>query len=211
MGSGDEQSKSGTWLSPSTVLVLCVGILVPIVAALIPVAIRQFASHDFRYSITGPITVANRTAFAINVRNRGRVVEKNVEVWLPKYRPDQIFEFEMSWAPPGSRVRDEPDHKVLLLGDLKPDERARISVVTAATPGAAASVGTLRGEMLLPAMAPRVVSADRVAELVQGRRRRTAMEYAYRVGFWGFVILLVTAILWAASASKFGRRLMRRV
>ncbi|HXM81716.1 MAG TPA: hypothetical protein VN929_07290 [Burkholderiales bacterium] len=210
MGSGDEQSKNDAWLSPSTVLVLCIGILVPIVAALIPAAIRHFTSHDFRYSITGPITVANRMAFAVTVRNRGRVVEKNVEVWLPKNRPDQVFEFEMSWAPPGSKVRDEANHKVVSLGDLKPDERARISVVTTAKPGAEASASTFRGEMLLPAMAPRIVSADRVAEWVPEGRRSSAIEYAYRIGFWGFVILVLTAILWVASASKFGRRLVKR-
>jgi hypothetical protein len=35
------------------------------------------------------------------------------------------------------------------------------------------------------------------------------MEYAYRIGFWGFVILVVSAILWALTTSKPGRRLLR--
>jgi hypothetical protein len=210
MGSPEEQSKRDTWLSPSTVLLLCVGILVPITAALIPAAIRHFKTHDFRYSITGPVTVGNRTAFAINVRNRGLMAEKNVEIWLPKIRPDQEFEFEMRWAPAGTKMREESNYKVFSLGDLQPEQRARISITTAAAfAGDEVTVGTLRGEALLPLMTPRIVSADGIAEFVLERRGITPMEYAYRIGFWGFVILVVSAILWALTSSKLGRRLLR--
>ena len=210
MGSPEEQSKGDAWLSPSTVLLLCVGILVPITAALIPAAIHYFnTTHNLRYSITGPVTVANRTAFAINVRNRGRVTEKNVEIWLPKTRPDQVFEFETRWAPAGTKVRDESNHTVFSLGDLQPEQRARISIMTAAaSAGEEVTVGTLRGEVLLPLMAPRVVSADGTATYLL-ERRITPMDRVHRIGFWGFVILVVTAILWAFTASKLGRRLLR--
>jgi hypothetical protein len=210
MGSPEEQSRGDAWLSPSTVLLLCLGILVPITAALIPVAIHRFETHDFRYSITGPVTVGKRTAFAINVRNRGRVTEKNVEIWLPKTRPDQEFEFEMRWAPAGTKVRDESNHKVFSLGDLQPEQRARISITTAAaSAGDEVTAGTIRGEVLLPSMAPRIVSVDGNAQMVQERRGISRTEYAYRIGFWGFVILVASAILWAFTTSKLGRRLIR--
>jgi hypothetical protein len=210
MGSPEEQSKRDTWLSPSTVLLLCVGILVPITAALIPAAVRHFKTHDFRYSITGPVTVGNRTAFSINVRNRGLVAEKNVEIWLPKTRADQEFEFEMRWAPAGTKMREESNYKVFSLGDLQPEQRARISMTTAAAfAGDEVTVGTLRGEVLLPLMTPKIVSADGIAQMVLERRGITPMEYAYRIGFWGFVILVVSAILWALTTSKPGRRLLR--
>jgi hypothetical protein len=192
------------------VLLLCVGILVPITAALIPAGIHHFKTHDFRYSITGPVTVGSRTAFSINVRNRGLVAEKNVEIWLPKIRPDQEFDFEMRWAPPGTKVRDESNHKVFSIGDLQPEQRARISITTAAaSAGDEVTVGTLRGEVLLPLMTPRIVSADGTAQMVLEKRGITPMEYAYRIGFWGFVILVVSAILWALTSSKLGRRLLR--
>jgi hypothetical protein len=180
-----------------------------ITAALIPAAIGYFNRDDFCYSITGPITVGNRTAFAINVRNQSRVTQKNVEIWLPKIRPDQEFAFEARWAPVGTKVRDESNYRVFSLGDLQPEQRARISIATsAAIAGDEVTIGTLRGEELLPLMTPRIVSADGTATYFL-ERRLSLMEYPYRIGFWGFVILVMTAILWALTASKLGRRLLR--
>jgi hypothetical protein len=116
----------------------------------------------------------------------------------------------MRWAPAGTKVRDESNRKVFSLGDLQPEQRARISVTTAAAfAGDEVTVGTLRGEVLLPLMAPRIVSADGIAEFVLERRGITPLEYAYRIGFWGFVIMMLSAILWALTTSKLGRRLLR--
>src|SRR5258708_23135032 len=99
MGSPEEQTDRDAWPSRSTVLVLCFGLLMLITAALIPAAIGYFNRDDFCYSITGPITVGNRTAFPINVRNQSRVTQKNVEIWLPKIRPSPELPFAAHRSP----------------------------------------------------------------------------------------------------------------
>jgi hypothetical protein len=209
MNSEEQPTRRGTWFSPGTVLIVCVGILVPIIAALIPVARTQLRAHDFRYSVSGPVTVAKRIAFAITVRNRGRIMERNVEIWIPKGQSEQEFQYEITWAPPGTRIRDEAGYKVFVIGDLKPEEIARVSVMTGA-PAGPASVGDTRGEQFVPSMAPRIVSADGPAQWVPATRRASVMRYVYQIGFWGFIILVVSAILWAVSSSRLGRRLLRR-
>jgi hypothetical protein len=144
------------------------------------------------------------------VRNRGRVTERNVEIWIAKSRTNQVYEHEMAWAPPATKIREDAQHKVYLIGDLRPDETARISLMTDAPPGVA-SVGTEDSlELFPPAMAPRVVSADGTAQWVPERRRRSVMRYVYRIGFWGFIILVVSAVLWALSSTRLARRLLRR-
>jgi hypothetical protein len=209
MHSEEEPPRRSAWFSPGTVLILCVGILVPIIAALIPVARTQLRPHDFRYSISGPVTVAERIAFAITVRNRGRLVERNVEIWVPKNQADQEFEYEITWAPPGTRLRDEAGYRVFFIGDLKPEEIARVSVMTRA-PSGPVSIGDTRAEQFVPSMTPRIVSAERTAEWVPATRRNSLMRYVYQTGFWGFIILVISALLWAVSSSRFGRRLLRR-
>lgn len=208
MSSPEENRRGNGWLSPGTVLVLCFGILVPIVAALVPVARGWLRAHDFRYSVSGPVTVGQRIAFAITVTNRGRQAEKNVEIWIPAGAAREL-EYELTWAPPGVRVRGQGNYKVFALGDLPPEAMARISVMMVAPPGRV-SIGNTEAEQLSPATAPRIVSSRGEAQWVPATRRASKMRYVYMTGFWGFVILVFTALVWAASTSRFARRLLRR-
>lgn len=208
MNPPQENRRGNGWLSPGTVLVLCFGILVPIVAALIPVARGWLRAHDFRYSVSGPVTVGQRIAFAVTVTNRGRRAEKNVEIWIPA-GPARELEYELTWAPPGARVREQGSYKVFALGDLPPEGIARISVMMDAPPGPA-SIGNTEAEQLVPAMAPRIVSSRGEAHWVPATRRASKMRYVYKTGFWGFVILVFTALVWAVGTSNFARRLLRR-
>jgi len=201
--------RSRSWFAPSTVLIVCFGMLVPIAAALIPLARGLLKAHDFRYSVSGPVTVGKSIAFAITVTNRGRETENNVEIWIPRESRMPGFEYELTWAPPGAHVREAKPYKIFVIGDLKPEEMARISVMMSAPPGPA-TIGNTKDEQFVPAMAPRVVSAHGEAAWVPATRRGSFMRYVYQAGFWGFIIIVVTALAWAISTSRLVERFHRR-
>jgi hypothetical protein len=183
--------------------------LVPVVAALMPIARDRLRAHDFRYSISGPITVGKRVAFAVTVTNRGRETEDNVRVLIPHDQRSKEFTYELTWAPSGTRVREESGYRVFVIGDLQPEQMARISVMTDAPTGPA-SIGNTKEEQFVPAMAPRIVSSHGEAQWVPATRRNSRMRYVYQAGFWGFLILVVTALLWAMATSRVARRFLGR-
>lgn len=208
MNPSETGPRGSSWFAPSTVLIVCFGMLVPIVAALIPVARGMLKAHDFRYSVSGPVTVGKRIAYAVTVTNRGREPETNVEIWIPYERGAPGFEYELTWAPRATYTRERDAYKVFVIGDLKPEEMARISIMMSAPPGPA-TIGNTREEQLVPAMAPRIVSAHGDATWVPATRRASIMRYVYMSGFWGFIILVVTALAWALSTSRFLETLRR--
>lgn len=205
MNSPEDSRRGNGWLSPSTVLILCFGILVPIMAALIPVAARWLEVHDFRYSISGPVTVGQRIALAVTVTNRGRRTEKNVEIWIPAGSAHGL-EYELTWAPSEARMREQGTYKIFALGDLPPEGTARISIMMVA-PRDLAGIGNGRP---VPTGATRVVSSRGEARWVPATHRVSKMYYVYKTGFWGFVILVLTALVWAVSTSSFARRVLHR-
>jgi hypothetical protein len=209
MTTPETSPRASSWFAPSTVLIVCFGMLVPIAAALVPVARGLLKAHDFRYSVSGPVTVGKRIAFAVTVTNRGRERERNVEIWIPYDRGVTGFEYELTWAPRGTTIRERDAYKIFVIGDLKPEEMARISIMMSAPPGPA-TIGNTRDEQLVPAMAPRIVSAHGEAAWVPATRRASIMRYVYMAGFWGFIILVVTALAWAISTSRFVDRFHRR-
>jgi Domain of unknown function DUF11 len=200
--------RGNSWFTPSTILILCFGMLVPIAAALIPAARGLLKEHDFRYSVSGPVTVGKRIAFAVTVTNRGRQTEKDVQIRVPHEAGMPELEYELTWAPPGTQVRDTKPYKIFVIGDLKPEEMARISVMMSAPQGPA-TIGNTRDEQLVPSLAPRVVSAHGEASWAPATRRASLMRYVYQAGFWGFIIIVVTALAWAIGSSRFADRFHR--
>jgi hypothetical protein len=208
MNPPENNQRGSSWFAPSTILILAFGMLVPIAAALIPFARGLLKVHDFRYSVSGPVTVGKRIAFAVTVTNRGREPETNVEIWIPYDRGAREFEYELTWAPRRTQVRERDAYKIFVIGDLRPEEMARISIMTSA-PSGPGTIGNTRDEQLVPAMAPRVVSAHGEADWVPATRRASVMRYVYMAGFWGFIILVVTALAWAVSTSRLFERSAR--
>jgi hypothetical protein len=205
-----EGRRDRSWLSPHTVLILCFGILVPIVAALVPLVRGLLKAHDFRYSISGPISVGKHIAFAITVMNRGRETENDVQVWIPYDQGMSEFQYELSWAPPGTRVRDASGYRIFTIGDLKPEQIARISIMTK-TPTGPVNLGNTKDEQFVPSMAPRIASSHGEAQWVPATRRASRMRYVYETGFWGFIIIVVTVLLWAMTTSRVAQRLLGRI
>jgi hypothetical protein len=196
-------NNGGRWLTPANVLILIItGILVPITAAVIPTAIDYFKlKDDFGYT-SSAITAGSRTAFNVYVRNRGIVPERTVEVWV-RQEKGRALELDLSNAPPGSKVRDETDHKVVSLGDLRPGEAAFITGMAETRVGvevpSLAHYGGIKGWFSAIAVPMRVVSADRAARRInEWQSPPSAMDFVYRVGFWGFVIVVLGAAAWAA-------------
>jgi hypothetical protein len=143
-------------------------------------------------------------AFSVDVQNKGRVVEKNVEVWIPKSFEAQKFEIESIWelgVP--IKIRDEQSRVVVSLGDMRPKDRATIAVLTnmGDVRFSGETSNKLRDSFLLGLILVKVVSADKRADWSwPGERETTAMDFVYRAGFWGFVIVAAGAFLWALPA-----------
>lgn len=73
-------NRSRFRLSPSSLLI---GILIPIIAALIPYTIKLvFPEHQLEYEITGPITASQISAMGLLINNKGEKTEKNIKIWI---------------------------------------------------------------------------------------------------------------------------------
>lgn len=109
-------------------------VLMFLIGPAVPKLIEQYRGADELWSmVDGPVYFGGKAAYSIEVQNRGRTIEKNVEVWMPAAMQSAVeFEtdpFDFSVRPP-LLARAEKDHRVALLGDLNPGESQRISVLT---------------------------------------------------------------------------------
>jgi hypothetical protein len=119
------------------------------------------------------------------------------------------FKYELTWAPHGTHVREDSGYRVFTIGELKPEQMARISLMTSAPPGPV-NIGNTQDEQFVPAMSPRTISSHGEAQWVPATRRASKMRYVYEAGFWGFIILVVTALVWAIATSRVAQRFLRR-
>jgi hypothetical protein len=129
----------------------------------IPKLIDQYRGADeLRSMVDGPVYFDSKAAYSVEVQNRGRAVERNVEIWLPAAAHGAVEvetdPFDFSERPP-LRLRDEKAHRVAILGDLHPGESQRISVITAWTAPAIQE----RGERFrhIPHILPQVKAGGR--------------------------------------------------
>ena len=114
----------------SKVLYVCIGVLIPIIAALIPYGFKfLFPEHDLNYSIINKARVENFKIVQIQIENNGEKLERHIEVILKKdifltlpeenklsplitTKPDTLYE-----------VSETLDSYVINLGNLRPNEK----------------------------------------------------------------------------------------
>lgn len=68
----------------SKLLLVVSGVLIPLFAAAVPYFIEFMSpKSSLVFETVGPIVVEENKGFSLSVRNEGKAVERNVEVWLP--------------------------------------------------------------------------------------------------------------------------------
>lgn len=160
-----------------------VGILIPIVAALIPYVYRQvIPEHDLTYKVIGPISVKGTTALSVEISNEGEHLERNVKVWLPTFLTYQetkpgAQELTVDAEVPVN-INTENGKFVLLVGDIRPNEKTTISVSSDRI--------SVYGSM--PANGVSVKSDENVGTPI---RPSELEQFFYPVGFWAFIVLMI--------------------
>jgi hypothetical protein len=79
--SKETSSSASNWKLLSFLLA---GVLIPIVAALLPWAIENWIpKHSLTFSYVGPIQGDGAVALELKVKNEGKEPQRNLEVWVP--------------------------------------------------------------------------------------------------------------------------------
>ena len=167
-----------------------VGILIPILAAVIPYGIKRFSpEHRLEYEITGPVVVDKVSMFAIKLRNSGEKSERNVQVTLRPNVFPVLFNQKQDISVPDItvdpknkyKITTNGEYQIINLGDIRPDEDITVSIL-------------LRGSLFFfPTSVGgqdyfSIKSEDHVA---RAKGKNEFLEFIYPVGFWIFVILMV--------------------
>ncbi|WGO97844.1 hypothetical protein QFX18_17690 [Saccharophagus degradans] len=175
MSEGDKNTKKSTWL-----LILATGILIPIIAAVIPWALDAYQNNgSLEFSFVGPIEVEGTKVFSIQVENSGRTLEEDVKIWLPdKLEKDWKISASIAYS-----VKHESNGSVLAIGDLRPGEEAVISILSS-DPFFSVHIFSLKRM--------KVASKDQLAEHSEPDE---FIIFIYMAGFWGFVLLILLMIV----------------
>jgi hypothetical protein len=119
-----------------SILSIWIGILIPIVAASIPYALKYiFPEHRLEYEMTGPIIVDRLSTIGIIVCNKGEKTEKNINIWidtmkLPKISKgnenlkDIIIDSKSKYS-----VSTDGNYYIISIGDLRPNEKVKLSML----------------------------------------------------------------------------------
>lgn len=175
-----------------SIISVWVGILIPIVAAVIPFTYKSFwPEHDLVYEIVGPISVKGTKAFSLKIKNQGEKLEKNVKVWV---KAEPLFFFKLKDAKSGAtettpdavkvestasvNVSKDRDHYVIAVGDLRPRELIELSVLSEA-------ISLLR---LSDVQGISIKSDEHLARLLKPSEFE---QFLYPAGFWMFVLLMI--------------------
>jgi len=170
-----------------SVLSIWIGILIPIFAGLIPFALKYFLpEHHLEYEITGPIVVKDRSMMSIAIVNKGEKTEKNVIISIDVMRfpkiikekavlNDFIIDSKSKYS-----VSTEGNHYIISIGDLRPREKVKLSVML---------YGVIHyyGSSLIDEDLS-IKSDDNVA---QNSTPSEELLFFYQFGFWMFILLMV--------------------
>lgn len=174
-----------------SVMSLWVGILIPILAAIIPFGMKYISpAHRLEYMIVGPISV--------KIQNGGERLEKNVRLSLKisylwrldaKRDTDSIVTVDAQ-AP--AKIEKEGDWMVISLGDLRPKESTEVSAMSDQID--VSIYGTTE---------PSGISVKSDENLAQYNGSSELAEFIYPFGFWMFVILMVLIFIVAIYQEHF--------
>jgi hypothetical protein len=189
------------------ILSIWVGILIPILAAIVPFAISKFApDQEIKYSIVGPISVKRVEAVEIIIKNNGSKPARAVQVWL-KSAPDFVLpeiltkgekkrdpleRIDVAAKVP-VKVRLNGDYYVVDLGDLRAKESIAVGVVS--KEGGLSIYGSKSHVSGIE------VKSDENVGVYEGES--IFEEFLYPFGFWMFIVLMVLMFLAALYQEYF--------
>lgn len=183
-----------------SIISVWVGILIPIVAVLIPIAINHvLPEHKLEYSVVGPISAKGTQALSITITNHGGKLAKGVKIWLHHYPiselPDVLrakgekkkdpVDFLAVESKTNLSVSKDRDYYVLTVGDLRPKEQVDIAII-------ARDVTLALHRFSDSASGIDVKSDEQVASF---KGRSFFEEFLYPAGFWMFVILMIFLLI----------------
>lgn len=170
-----------------SVITLWVGILIPIVAALIPFGIKYvLPEHHLEYSIAGPISVKGNKALQIKIQNGGEKLEKNVRIslkvsylWRLEDKKDPTKALTVD-TQANHTVKKEGDWLVVQLGDLRPGEVVDVGLLS-----------EIIDITLYSTIEPSGIAVKSDEHLAQLKRTSELEAFMYQAGFWMFALLMV--------------------
>jgi hypothetical protein len=179
----------------SKLLLVVTGVMIPLLALALPHVI-EFISPKAAlvYQAVGPIQIDGTKVFSLIVRNDGKAVEKNVEMWLPTKLEKSKSKLTSSIP---VTTRDDGKTTVVSLGDLRPSEKVEVSVLVEDT-------YFFLSEYNMKGL--RIVSTD---QLAAWGGRSDEWDFIYRAGFWAFLLILLLAIVLGIYQEHFMSRATR--
>lgn len=183
-----------------SIISIWVGILIPIVAAIIPFALGRLSpEHKLEFSLVGPISAKDVQAAEIAIVNNGGKLEKGVKIWIKAF---PVFELPDSLRPKGDKkknpvdlltvesksniaVTKEGEYYIIAVGDIRPKEQVAVSV-------AAREVKLAIHRFSDSASGIEVKSDEHIASF---RGQSFFEEFLYPFGFWMFIILMVLMLI----------------
>lgn len=175
-----------------SIISLWIGILIPIIAALIPYTLKYIApEHKLDYQLVGPIIIDRTTAIKLIIKNKGEKTEKNVHIRIKGDQLPALFNRGHSLKVSASDIKVESEAKystsiegeyhIISLGDLRPRESITLSVLLN---GSLSLIGSPYAPKFFA-----IKSDDHIAE-IKGEPDILA-EVFYPFGFWMFVLLMI--------------------
>lgn len=158
-------------LPRTTIVAFIIGVIVPLVSAVIPPIIEYFRTHsDFTYFREDPVFFTGKVAYSLQISNHGRVVEHDVQVWIATSKEDNDVMLTVEVDPTYSqgllqpiRIHDEAGYKVIVLGDMRAGEIARLSIMKKWETISIYPDKKLRS---YPAFVEKILSSERIAKFV---------------------------------------------
>ena len=192
-------SSTSQW---KIVNILLLGVLIPLVAAAVPWVLERVSlPHDLQYTFSGPVVTKQGFAYALEVENKGKQPEDDLEIWLPvpassrfdydvqkdgrmvKSETKPLIQVEVS-IPSTKKVNKENEGiLVVQIPSLRPSEKVSISVLAAG-----GEIGYLTDFQLNQL---RIVSKDTIGKL---NKPDEDLEFFYKMGSWLFVIFFLFLI-----------------
>jgi hypothetical protein len=190
-----------------SILSIWVGILIPILAAVIPFAISKLApDQEIQYTVTGPISVKRTEAVEVTIKNKGSKPARGVQVWLKSspeiVLPDILTKGEKKKDPLERidvtskvplKTRMSGDYYVVEVGDLRARESLSVAVVS--KEGGLSIYGSKSHINGIEVKSDENVASYEGESIFE--------EFLYPFGFWMFVALMVLILMAALHQEYF--------
>jgi hypothetical protein len=173
----------------SVLLYVSIGILIPLLAALIPYGYKYlFPEYNLTFTLDSHVQVRNFNALQLTVANNGEKLEKNVEVILKK-NGLEIFSKNNAELKPLVNVSPDKEYKfeessssfILNFGNLRPGEKFSVSVL-----GEGIAGPRFYKESISVRSEDNIARVDMPSEFLQ---------IAYPVSFWSFLLFLAFGVI----------------